>query len=75
MYTIILYFHALLIFAYITMSVPRIWGGGQEFIFQICEFACREATCCAWFAIRIAMGVQGHAPPRNFFKMVQLGAF
>ena len=23
-------------------------GGGQEFFFQLCEFACREATCCAW---------------------------
>ena len=23
-------------------------GGGQEFFFQIWEFACREATCCAW---------------------------
>ena len=30
-------------------GVPRIWeGGGQEFFFQIWEFACREATCCAW---------------------------
>ena len=23
-------------------------GGGQEFFFQIWNFACREATCCAW---------------------------
>ena len=23
-------------------------GGGQEFFFQICKFACHEATCCAW---------------------------
>ena len=23
-------------------------GGGQNFFFQIWEFACREATCCAW---------------------------
>ena len=23
-------------------------GGGQEFFFQIWEFACREAACCAW---------------------------
>ena len=23
-------------------------GGGQEIFFQIWEFACREATCCAW---------------------------
>ena len=23
-------------------------GGGQDFFFQIWEFACREAPCCAW---------------------------
>ena len=23
-------------------------GGGHEFFFQIWEFACRDATCCAW---------------------------
>ena len=50
-------------------GVPRIWeGGGQEFFFQIWEFACREA-------MRIVRGVRGHAPPRNFFKTVQFGAF
>ena len=43
-------------------------GGGQEFFFQIWEFACREA-------MRIARGVRGHAPPRKFFKTVQFGAF
>ena len=42
--------------------------GGQEFFFQIWEFACREA-------MRIARGVRGHAPPRKFFKTVQFGAF
>ena len=47
-------------------GVARIWkGGGQEIFFcQIWKFACREAR-----------GVRGHAPPRNFFKMVQFGAF
>ena len=43
-------------------------GGGQEFFFQIWEFACCEA-------MRIARGVRGHAPPRNFFKTMQFGAF
>ena len=23
-------------------------GGAKNFFFQIWEFACREATCCAW---------------------------
>ena len=23
-------------------------GGAKKFFFQILEFACREATCCAW---------------------------
>ena len=23
-------------------------GGAKKFFFQIWEFACREATCCAW---------------------------
>ena len=44
-------------------------GGAKNFFFQICDFACREATCC------IARGVRGHAPPRKFFKTVQFGAF
>ena len=47
-------------------------GGAKNFFFQIWEFACREATCCA---MRMASGVRGHAPPRNFFKTVQFGAF
>ena len=30
-------------------GVPRIWeGGAKKFFFHIWEFACREATCCAW---------------------------
>ena len=33
----------------IPRGVPRIWeGGAKNFFFQIWEFACREATCCAW---------------------------
>ena len=57
-------------------GVPRIWeGGGQEFFFQIWNFACREATAAHGEAMRIARGVWGHAPPRKFFKTVQFGAF
>ena len=39
-------------------------GGAKNFFFQICEFACREAPCCAW---RIAMGGSGACSPENFF--------
>ena len=59
-------------------GVPRIWeGGGQEFFFQILEFACRELRDMAAHgeAMRIARGVRGHAPRRKFFKTVQFGAF
>ena len=47
-------------------AYPGFGRGGQEFFFQIREFACREDT---------ARGVRGHAPPRKFFKTVQFGAF
>ena len=35
-------------------------GGRARYFFLICEFACREA-------MRIARGVWGHDPPKNFF--------
>ena len=50
-------------------------GGGQEFFFQIWEFACRKRHAAHGEAMRIARGVRGHAPPRKFFKTVQFGAF
>ena len=51
-------------------------GGAKKFFFQIWKFACREATYAAHGkAMRFARGVRGHAPPRNFFKMVQFGGF
>ena len=43
-------------------------GGGQEFFFQVWEFACREA-------MRIDRGFGGMLPPRKFFKTMQFGAF
>ena len=49
---------------WITGASPGFGRGGQDFFFQIWEFACREAR-----------GVRGHAPPRKFFKTVQFGAF
>ena len=57
-------------------GVPRIWqGGSKEFFLQIWKFACREATCCAWLAMRFARGVWGHAPRENFFKWCNLVRF
>ena len=53
-------------------GVPRIWDGGQEFFFfrfVILHVAKRHAA--KGEAMRIAMGVRGHAPARNFFKTVQ----
>ena len=51
------------------MGVPTIWqGGGQEFLFEIWTFICREA-------MRFARGVRGHAPPPIFFKWCNLVRF
>ena len=48
-------------------GVPRIWeGGGTRFFF----FRFWNS-----FAMRIAMGIRGHAPPRTFFKTMQFCAF
>ena len=46
-------------------------GGGQEFFF----FRFGNLHVAHGEAIRIARGVRGHAPPRNFFKTVQFDAF
>ena len=45
-------------------------GGPRIFFFQIWEAIWKICE-----AMRIARGVQGHAPPRKFFKTVQFGAF
>ena len=44
----------------ITGASPGFRRGGQEFSFQIWEFACHEA-------MRIARGVRVHAPPPEKF--------
>ena len=51
-----------------TQGRPQDLGGGgaKNFFFRFGEFG---------EAMRIARGVRGHAPPRNFFKTVQFGAF
>ena len=49
-------------------------GGAKKFFFQIWEFTCREATCCAWRSALLG-GFGGIPPPRKFFKTVQFGAF
>ena len=49
-------------------------GGGQEFFFLDLGI-CMSRSDMLREAMRIARGVRGHAPPRNFFKTVQFGAF
>ena len=39
-------------------------GGAKNIFFRIWEFACREATCCAWQAMRIAGACPGGGPGR-----------
>ena len=57
-------------------GVPRIWeGGGQEYFFQFGNLHVAKRHGAHGEAMRIARGVRGHAPPRNFFKTVQFGAF
>ena len=63
-------------------GVPRIWeGGGQEIFFQIWEFACREATCCAWRShahskpCALLGGFGGMLPRENFLKRCNLVRF
>ena len=50
-------------------------GGVQIFFGKVGVFAWREASCSAWRSHAFVRGVRGHAPPRNFLKMVQFGAF
>ena len=51
------------------------FGGVQNFSGKVGVFAWREAPCSAWRSHAFARGVRGHAPRRNFLKMVQFGAF
>ena len=51
-------------------------GGGQEIFFlRFGNLHVAKRHAAHGKAMRIARGVWGHAPPRNFFKMVQFGAF
>ena len=47
---------------------PGFGRGGQEFFFQVWEFACREA-------MRIARGFGGMLPRENFLKRCNLVRF
>ena len=51
-------------------------GGGQEiFFFRFGNLHVAKRHAAHGEAMCIARGVRGHAPPRNFFKTVQFGAF
>ena len=50
-------------------------GGGQEFFSRFGNLHVAKRHAAHGEAMRIARGVRGHAPPRNFFKTVQFGAF
>ena len=50
-------------------------GGGQEFFFKFGSLHGAKRHAAHGEAMRIAMAVWGHAPPRKFFKTVQFGAF
>ena len=58
-------------------GVPRIWEGGgpRNFFFRFGNLHVAKRHAAHGEAMRIARGVRGHAPPRNFFKTVQFGAF
>ena len=57
-------------------GVPRIWeGGAKNFFFRFGNLHVAKRHAAHGKAMRIARGVRGHAPPRNFFKTVQFGAF
>ena len=60
-----------------TRGVPRIWEGGgpRNFFFRFGNLHVAKRHAAHGEAMRIARGVRGHAPPRNFFKTVQFGAF
>ena len=58
-------------------GVPRIWegGGAKNFFFRFGNLHVAKRHAAHGEAMRIARGVRGHAPPRNFFTTVQFGAF
>ena len=50
-------------------------GGPRIFFFRFGNLHVAKRHAAHGKAMRIARGVRGHAPPRNFFKTVQFGAF
>ena len=68
-----------LVYQYTTIyrGVPRIWEGGgpRIFFFRFGNLHVAKRHAAHGEAMRIVRGVRGHAPPRNFFKTVQFGAF
>ena len=50
-------------------------GGPRIFFFRFGNLHVAKRHAAHGEAMRIARGVRGHAPPRNFFKTVQFGAF
>ena len=60
----------------IVRGVPRIWqGGARNIVFRFGNLHVAKQHAAHSEAMRFARGIRGHAPPRNFFKMVQFGAF
>ena len=47
---------------------PQDLGGGAKNYFQICEFACRKATCYAWRSHAHCKGGSGACSPEKFFE-------
>ena len=58
-----------------TGASPGFGRGGQEFFFLDLGICMSRSDMLRMEAMRIDRGVRGHAPPRNFFKTVQFGAF
>ena len=50
-------------------------GGAKNFFFRFGNLHVAKRHAAHGEAMRIARVVRGHAPPRNFFKTVQFGAF
>ena len=50
-------------------------GGPRIFFFRFGNLHVAKRHAAHGEAMLIARGVRGHAPPRNFFKTVQFGAF
>ena len=50
-------------------------GGPRNFFFRFGNLHVAKRHAAHGEAMRSARGIRGHAPPRNFFKTVQFGAF